>query len=116
MPRFFLLFLGLVAQFLIIPQSPLIAGEAIVVASPIVIAHRGASGYRPEHTRSAYVVAIDQGADYVEPDLVVTKDGVLIVRHDGYLSTSTDVATHPEFADRKRVFKGKDDWFVFDFT
>lgn len=84
--------------------------------SPIVIAHRGASGYRPEHTFMSYSMAMEQGADFVEPDLVVTKDGVLVARHDIYLSDSTDVAAHPEFADRKRVFEGHDDWYVFDFT
>lgn len=83
---------------------------------PIVIAHRGASGYRPEHTLMAYKVGIEQGADYVEPDLVLTKDGHLVARHDVYLSSTTDVADHPEFADRKRTLFGKEDWFVFDFS
>lgn len=83
---------------------------------PIVIAHRGASGYRPEHTLMAYELGIEQGAEYVEPDLVMTKDGHLVARHDAYLSTTTDVADHPEFADRKRTLFGKEDWFVFDFT
>jgi len=83
---------------------------------PIVIAHRGASGYLPEHTLAAYRLGIEQGADFIEPDLVMTRDGVLIARHDIYLSTTTDVADHPEFANRKRHFDGKNDWFVFDFT
>ena len=83
---------------------------------PIVIAHRGASGYRPEHTMMGYRMALAQGADYIEPDLVMSKDGHLLIRHDIYLSSSTDVAAHPEFADRKRVIEGHEDWFVFDFT
>lgn len=83
---------------------------------PIVIAHRGASGYRPEHTLMAYNVGIEQGSDYIEPDLVMTKDGHLVARHDVYLSSTTDVASHQEFADRKRTLFGKEDWFVFDFT
>ncbi len=83
---------------------------------PIVIAHRGASGYAPEHTISSYKLAIEQGADFIEPDLVLTKDGHFIARHDAYLSGSTNIADLPEFADRKRTFHGKNDWFVFDFT
>ncbi len=75
--------------------------------APLVIAHRGASGYLPEQTLEAYQLAIDQGADVIEMDLVATKDGVLIARHDPNLSYSTDVAMHPEFASRKRV-----DWPV----
>lgn len=88
---------------------------------PIIIAHRGASGYLPEHTIEAYKLAIEQGADIIEPDLVITKDGVLIARHDRYLSTTTNVASKPEFADRKRVDNdpngnGREDWWVEDFT
>jgi len=83
---------------------------------PLVIAHRGASGSLPEHTLEAYALAIEQGADVIEPDLVVTADGVLVARHDGYLSTTTNVADHPEFADRRREFLGRNDWWVFDFT
>jgi len=88
---------------------------------PIVIAHRGASGERPEHTLAAYERAIDQGADCIEPDLVLTKDGVLVARHDIYLSTTTDVAEHPEFAARRRpatdaAHARLEDWFVSDFT
>ena len=85
-------------------------------AEPIVIAHRGASGYLPEHTLEAYRLAIEMGADYIEPDLVFSKDGVLIVRHDNYLSTTTDVEDHPEFAARKRKLAEREDWFVEDFT
>ena len=90
--------------------------------APIVIAHRGASGYFPEETLEAYALAIAMGADVIEPDIVVTKDGVLIARHDLTLATSTDVANHPEFAARKRAGENGDgepvaaDWFVADFT
>lgn len=88
---------------------------------PLVIAHRGASGYRPEHTLAAYALAVDMGADIIEPDLVFSKDGVLVARHDRYLSTTTDVADHPEFADRKRANEDaadtpREDWWVEDFT
>ena len=88
---------------------------------PLVIAHRGASGYLPEHTLEAYALAIDQGADVIEPDLVFTKDGGLVARHDRYLSTTTDVAAHPEFAGRKKPNADpndapRDDWWVEDFT
>ena len=70
-------------------------------AAPIVIAHRGASGYRPEHTLAAYRLAIQMGAHYIEPDLVSTKDGVLVARHENEISGTTDVAQRPHFADRK---------------
>ena len=70
-------------------------------AQPLVIAHRGACGYRPEHTLAAYELAAQMGADYIEPDLVSTKDGVLVARHENEISGTTDVADHPEFADRK---------------
>lgn len=86
----------------------------------LIIAHRGASGERPEHTLAAYERAIDQGADYIEPDLVVTSDGVLVARHENAISGTTDVTARKEFADRKRA-KTIDgtlitDWFVEDFT
>ncbi len=87
---------------------------------PIVIAHRGASGERPEHTLAAYALAIDQGADYIEPDLVSTRDGVLLARHDAELSLTTDIAQHAAFAARRRtqVVDGTSmtGWFVEDFT
>lgn len=87
---------------------------------PIVIAHRGASGLYPEHTMMAYKTAIAQGADFIEPDLVMTSDGVLVARHDLYLSATTDVADHPEFADRKKErdtpFGKQSDWWADDFT
>ncbi len=92
---------------------PTLSGEP-----PLVIAHRGASGVLPEHTLAAYKRAIDMGADYIEPDLVITKDGVLVARHDRHLSKTTNVSTHPEFADRKRGDPNHvgEDWFVEDFT
>ena len=87
---------------------------------PLVIGHRGASGYRPEHTIEAYRLAIRQGADYIEPDLVSTKDGVLVARHENEISGTTDVSTKPEFAGR-RTTKTIDGvavtgWFTEDFT
>nr|WP_301287108.1 glycerophosphodiester phosphodiesterase [Sphingobium sp. OAS761] len=89
-------------------------------ATPIIIAHRGASGERPEHTLAAYERAIDQGADYIEPDLVLTKDGVLVARHENEIGGTTDVAGHPEFADRRttKVIDGVEmtGWFTEDFT
>src|ERR671916_488639 len=89
-------------------------------AEPLVIGHRGASGYRPEHTLAAYELAARQGADYIEPDLVITKDGVLVARHEPEISGTTDVAEHPEFASR-RTTKMVDGgpmtgWFTEDFT
>ncbi len=86
----------------------------------IIIAHRGASGERPEHTIASYTRAIEQGADYIEPDLVLTKDGVLVARHENEISETTDVAEKPEFADRKtsKTIDGKKmtGWFTEDFT
>lgn len=85
-----------------------------------MIAHRGASGYRPEHTAAAYELAISMGADAVEPDLVCTKDGVLVIRHENQISGTTDVASHPEFADREttKIVDGESrtGWFTEDFT
>jgi len=89
-------------------------------AHPIVIAHRGASGYRPEHTLASYELAIEQGADFIEPDLVSTRDGVLVARHENEIGGTTDVAAHPEFADRRttKVIDGAalTGWFTEDFT
>ena len=89
-------------------------------SAPIVIAHRGASGYLPDHTIEAYSLAIDLGADFIEPDLVATKDGQLIARHEPNLIASTDVAGRTEFAARKRkaVVDGVDEdgFFASDFT
>ncbi|HYH90428.1 MAG TPA: glycerophosphodiester phosphodiesterase family protein [Solirubrobacteraceae bacterium] len=87
---------------------------------PIVIAHRGASGYRPEHTLAAYELGARQGADYIEPDLVSTRDGELVARHENEISGTTDVADHPEFADRRTAKEidstAYEGWFVEDFT
>ncbi|MCU0948465.1 MAG: glycerophosphodiester phosphodiesterase [Porphyrobacter sp.] len=86
----------------------------------VIIAHRGASADRPEHTLAAYELAIAQGADYIEPDLVATKDLVLVSRHENELSSTTDVASRPEFEDRRRekTIDGQKvaGWFAEDFT
>lgn len=86
--------------------------------SPLIVAHRGASGYRPEHTLASYELAIKMGADYIEPDLVMTKDGVLMARHENEISGTTDAAV--KFPDRKTTKKvdGKEitGWFIEDFT
>jgi glycerophosphoryl diester phosphodiesterase len=88
--------------------------------TPLVIGHRGASGLLPEHTLESYQLAIDQGADYIEPDLVLTKDLVLICRHEPMLSGTTNVSELPQFASRKttRNVDGVpyEDWFASDFT
>ncbi len=88
--------------------------------SPLVIGHRGASGYLPDHTLESYALAITLGADYIEPDLVATKDGHLIARHEPNITTTTDVASHPEFADREttKVVDGvaETGFFASDFT
>ncbi len=87
---------------------------------PLVIAHRGASGYRPEHSRAAYDLAIDLGADAVEPDIVATADGVLVLRHENEISSTTDVASRSEFAERRttKTIDGQKltGWFTEDFT
>jgi glycerophosphoryl diester phosphodiesterase len=96
------------------------AMEKPLEGQAIVIAHRGASGERPEHTITAYTLAIDQGADFVEPDLVLTKDGILVARHENEISETTDVELKPEFADRKttKTIDGQKmtGWFTEDFT
>lgn len=102
-----------------------LAGCASVTAppplpSPAIIAHRGASGLLPEHTLEAYALGIDQGADYVEPDLVLTRDFILVARHENEISETTDVAQRPEFAARRatRTIEGRQvtGWFTEDFT
>ena len=84
-----------------------------------MIAHRGASGYRPEHTRAAFALAVEQGADAVEPDLVPSRDGVLVIRHENEISQTTDVASRPEFAARRstKLIEGAEvtGWFTEDF-
>lgn len=88
--------------------------------APLVLGHRGATGYLPEHTLASYQLAIEQGADYIEPDLVSTKDGVLIARHEVNITGTTDVASRPEFASRKttKTIDGvaEEGWFADDFT
>jgi glycerophosphoryl diester phosphodiesterase len=89
-------------------------------ATPLVIGHRGASGYRPEHTLASYELAARMGADFVEPDLVSTKDGVLVARHENEISGTTDVAVREEFTDRRttKTIDGRQvtGWFTEDFT
>ena len=82
---------------------------------PRIIAHRGASGYRPEHTLDGYALAAAQGADVLEPDLLMSRDGVLFARHDLSLARSTDIAVRPEFATRAREIAGVRDWWISDF-
>ena len=89
--------------------------------APLVIGHRGASGYLPEHTLEGYALAIELGADFIEPDLVATKDGHLIARHEPNISNTTDVAERPEFASRRRTGwlvdgAAEEGWFASDFT
>ncbi|NDL57058.1 glycerophosphodiester phosphodiesterase [Phytoactinopolyspora mesophila] len=102
------------------PKQASASGQAMD-QRPIVFAHRGASGYRPEHTIEAYEFAIQMGSDALEPDLVATKDGVLVARHEPWLGHTTDVADRPEFADRQttKTVSGRlieDEWFAEDFT
>jgi len=111
--------LTLFAACLLMPTMAEAQGAATPRA-PIIIAHRGASGERPEHTLESYNRAIDQGADYVEPDLVLTRDGVLVARHENEIGGTTDVADHAEFADRRttKTIDGVEmtGWFTEDFT
>lgn len=128
MPRFDHMVLATaIAAAIVVPEFSAVAGA--LVNKPLVIAHRGSAGYLPEHTLAGYASAIDNGADFIEPDLVASKDGVLIARHEPYLggdnaayagADSTDVASRPEFAGRKRsvVLDGVPlrGWFAADFT
>src|ERR1043165_9306230 len=90
------------------------------VRCPLVIGHRGASGYRPEHTLASYTLAFELGADFIEPDLVSTRDGHLVARHENDITGTTDVSSHLEFAARKatKVVDGVSitGWFTEDFT
>jgi glycerophosphoryl diester phosphodiesterase len=101
-------------------STPVASLQTLDGKPPLVAAHRGASGYLPEETIEAYVKAIELGADFIELDLISTKDGVLIARHDPNLGISTDVAKHPEFAARKRTTsidgEVQTGWFSNDFT
>jgi glycerophosphoryl diester phosphodiesterase len=112
---------------LLFAGSPVLAQSAPAFGSaasgrsiPVVIAHRGASGERPEHTRAAYDLAIDQGADVIEPDLVMSRDGFLVVRHENEISETTDVADRAEYSGRRttRTIDGRTvtGWFTEDFT
>jgi glycerophosphoryl diester phosphodiesterase len=119
--------LAVVSPFLLTPTSTSASATAASppaarpgAGEPIVIGHRGAAGYRPEHTLASYRLAIRLGADYVEPDLVSTKDGVLVARHENEIGGTTDVASHPEFAARRttKTIDGRPvtGWFTEDFT
>lgn len=100
--------------------APRLVQAAPAARRPLVIAHRGCSGERPEESRLAYELAIDEGADFIEPDLCPTKDGHLVARHEPEIGGTTNVASHPEFADRKKtlVIDGEriTGWFTQDFT
>jgi glycerophosphoryl diester phosphodiesterase len=100
--------------------APSWSGGGHHASTPLVLGHRGAAGYRPEHTAGGYGLAAAMGADYIEPDLVPTKDGVLVDRHEPEIGGTTDVASHPEFASRKttKVIDGvtTTGWFTTDFT
>jgi glycerophosphoryl diester phosphodiesterase len=101
-------------------ESPTQNRPAARLPRPLVVGHRGACAYRPEHTLAGYELAIDLGADLIEPDVVVSRDGALVVRHENELSRSTDVAARPEFADRRATrLVGQVErtgWFAEDFT
>lgn len=102
------------------PTPATAAAEKPLAARVLVIGHRGASALRPEHTLASYAKAIADGADFIEPDLVMTKDGVLVARHENEIGSTTDVADHPEFAARKtsKVIDGRQvtGWFSEDFS
>ena len=109
---------SLMLLFAAIPAIPVIAGGD--GSRPLVIGHRGASGYLPDHTLESYALAIELGADYIEPDLVMTKDGHLVARHEPNLVATTDVSTRVEFASRRRTALvdgvAEEGWFASDFT
>ena len=115
--------LGAVVSLMAIASAPALAhdgGSAAAMRIPLVIGHRGASGYLPEHTLESYALAIELGADYIEPDLVATKDGHLVARHEPNIIATTNVKDLSQFADRKRkrVVDGVEEegFFVSDFT
>src|SRR3954451_14437105 len=105
-----------------VPVSPALAGgHHQHLSQPTIYGHRGAAGYRPEHTLAAYRLGARMGADYIEPDLVSTKDHVLVANHQPAIGATTDVDDHPEFANRRttKVIYGitfANDWFTEDFT
>jgi glycerophosphoryl diester phosphodiesterase len=101
--------------------APARGRDRAAAAGPTIYGHRGAAGYRPEHTLGSYRLGARLGADYIEPDLVSTKDHALVARHEPAIGATTDVAQHPEFASRRttKVIDGvtyADDWFTEDFT
>lgn len=108
--------IGTMAGAAALAATPAVAAKPV----PLVVAHRGASALRPEHTLAAYARAIEDGADFIEPDLVVTRDGVLIARHENNIAETTDIARHPEFAGRRtrKTIDGQvqSGWFCEDFT
>ena len=108
---------GTVAVVLLQPHTAMAERRG---QAPVVIGHRGASAHRPEHTLLSYEAAIAMGADYIEPDLVSTKDHILVARHENDITGTTDVAAHPEFADRRttKTVDGRPitGWFTEDFT
>ena len=114
------LMLSGVAALSLPTMSPISAAAKANRPAPLITGHRGAPGYLPEHTIPGYELAIKMGADFIEPDVVSTSDGHLVVRHDATLSGTTDIDAHPEFAARKRMrtLDGIDttDFFVCDFT
>ena len=107
-----------IAALLAVLQAACASGPSATAARPLIIAHRGASGHRPEHTLAAYALAVQMGADYIEPDLVSTKDGFLVARHENEIGGTTDVAR--KYPDRKtmKVVDGDSiaGWFTEDFT
>ena len=113
-------FVGVGVLLLAVPVVWALGGGGARDQSPLVIGHRGAAGYLPDHTLQGYELAIKLGADYIEPDLVATKDGHLIARHEPNITTTTDVQSHPEFASREttKVVDGvaETGWFASDFT
>ena len=113
-------FVGVGVLLLAVPVVWALGGGGGRDESPLVIGHRGAAGYLPDHTLEGYELAIKLGADYIEPDLVATKDGHLIARHEPNITTTTDVSSRPEFADREttKVVDGVTEtgWFASDFT
>ncbi|MCA0144296.1 glycerophosphodiester phosphodiesterase [Blastococcus sp. LR1] len=102
------------------PRPPAVQPGTALAEDLVVVGHRGASGYRPEHTLAAYELAARMGADFIEPDVVSTKDGVLVARHENEIAGTTDVESHPEFAGRRttRTIDGVPvtGWFTEDFT
>jgi glycerophosphoryl diester phosphodiesterase len=116
-------------RFILLASALVVAGACAPAAgahhkpdqpSPLVIGHRGAPGYLPDHTLPGYALAAKLGADFIEPDLVATKDGHLVARHEPNITTTTDVASHPEFASRRRTRMvdgiSETGWFASDFT